>query len=177
MEYILIVGLVIFAGYLVYENKHLASNSKNDEYQKQLNQIQINHDECVLNLKLELEQTEKTLEETKEKFNRFQHTTKSHQVKYGQSAEHIIPFLEAFPHDPGTLKALFQPVDYVSFDVQNQRITFIEIKTNGAKESAKQKAIRDIIVKGNVYYEAIRLDHKGLTVKTEVNDRDKIKEA
>lgn len=95
---------------------------------------------------------------------------KSSETRLGQMSEHLIPFLDGFPHDPKNCHFLGMPIDLICFDFDEGKITFIEVKTGNARESERQKKIKNIIKNGHVYYERFRLNEKGLNVKEEKNN-------
>lgn len=96
---------------------------------------------------------------------------KSSETRLGQMTEHIVPFLDAFPYDPKNSHFLGQPIDFVVFDYDDGKIVFVEVKTGNAKESPRQKLIKNIIKSGRVYYESLRVNPKGVrTKKAENND-------
>jgi len=94
---------------------------------------------------------------------------KSSETRLGQIAEHMVPVLEAFPYDPKNCHFLGMPIDYIVFDFDEGKIVFLEVKTGNARESDRQKVIKNIIKSGRVFYERIRLNEKGVNVKKEVN--------
>ena len=97
---------------------------------------------------------------------------KSKEVKMGQMTEHLVPFLEEFPYDPKDAKFLGMPTDLIVFDLEGDRIVFVEVKTGKARESSKQRKIRQLVKEGKVYYETFRLDSKGFTRKRQENDNE-----
>lgn len=94
---------------------------------------------------------------------------KSSETRLGQITEHLVPFLENFRHDPKNCHFLGQPIDLIAFDFDQGEITFIEVKTGNAQESKRQKMIKNIIKAGKVYYESVRVNPKGVTVKKQEN--------
>ena len=94
---------------------------------------------------------------------------KSSETRLGQVTEHIVPFLEDCRHDPKNMHFMGQPIDYLVFDFDQGEITFLEVKTGNAQESKRQKMIKNIIKAGKVYYETMRVNTKGVIVKTQEN--------
>jgi predicted Holliday junction resolvase-like endonuclease len=82
---------------------------------------------------------------------------KSSEVRLGQIGEHFAPLLKDFPYNSKNVRFLGSPIDFVVFDLDNNRIIFIEFKTGNAKETVKQRKVRDIIKAGNVTYEVMRV--------------------
>lgn len=88
------------------------------------------------------------------------HQKKSSEVRVGQIAETLAPITDGFPVDirkPGTSTVFIgQPVDYIHFDPE-EGITFIEVKSGGAKLSVNQKKIRALVDEGRVSWADFRL--------------------
>jgi predicted Holliday junction resolvase-like endonuclease len=82
----------------------------------------------------------------------------SSEVRLGQIAEHLVPFLENFKHDPKRAHFLGMPIDYIVFD--DDKITFVEVKTGYSHLSPKQQAIKKLIEDKQVYWEELRLSPK-----------------
>ena len=80
---------------------------------------------------------------------------KSTEVRTGHIVEKFAPFLETFPHDPEKAVFLGQPIDYIVFE--DTGVTFSEIKSGNSQLSQKQKAIKENILNGNVFWEEIRV--------------------
>lgn len=95
---------------------------------------------------------------------------KSSETRLGQMTEHLVPFIEGFPYDPKDCHFMGMPIDYVVFDFDEGKIVFVEVKTGNARESERQRKIKNIIKTGRVYYDRIRLNEKGMSVKEENNN-------
>ena len=95
---------------------------------------------------------------------------KSSETRLGQVTEHLVPFLENCRHDPKNMHFLGQPIDYIVVDFDQGEITFLEVKTGNAKESHRQKTIKNIIKSGKVFYETMRINAKGVTTKKQENE-------
>jgi predicted Holliday junction resolvase-like endonuclease len=80
---------------------------------------------------------------------------KSSEVRVGQVAENMAPFLNDFKYDPKSCHFLGQPIDYIVY--REDEVVFIEVKTGGAKLSSKQRKIRDNIKNGKVRFEEFRI--------------------
>lgn len=98
-----------------------------------------------------------------EQFEKLRFAKISGDVKLGQKAEHLLPFLEAFPYKDDEIKGLFQPIDLIVF--RQDEVVFVEIKTGAASLTDKERRIRDNIKAGRVRFEVHRLNEKGVTVK------------
>lgn len=101
--------------------------------------------------------------ELREQFEKLRFNKISGDVKLGQKAEHLLPFLEGFPYKDDEIKGLFQPVDLIVF--RQDEVVFVEIKTGTSSLTEKERRIRDNIKAGRVRFEVHRLNEKGITVK------------
>jgi predicted Holliday junction resolvase-like endonuclease len=98
-----------------------------------------------------------TMKKQLEDINKILSQKKSSEVRLGQIGEHFAPLLKDFPYDSKNARFLGSPIDFVVFDLDNNRIIFMEFKTGNSKETAKQRQVRDIIKAGNVTYEVMRV--------------------
>lgn len=105
----------------------------------------------------------KELTSLQERFEKLQFQKISSEVKLGQKAEHLLPFLDSFPYKDAEIKGLFQPIDLIVFT--NDEVVFVEVKTGSAQLSEKERKIRDNIKAGRVRFEVHRINEKGITVK------------
>jgi predicted Holliday junction resolvase-like endonuclease len=74
--------------------------------------------------------------------------------------EQVGPLLPGFKHDLNDFRALWDPVDFVSFDGIGVKrrvdsITLLDIKRGEAHLSPVQKSIRDAVDAGKVYFETV----------------------
>ena len=97
----------------------------------------------------------KKLRKLQNDFNKLQNHKKSSEVRLGQIAEQLAPFLDNFPYDPKKISFLGNPIDYVYFG--EDKVTIIEIKSGNARLSKKQRAIKNLILKGKVEWDEIRI--------------------
>jgi predicted Holliday junction resolvase-like endonuclease len=85
---------------------------------------------------------------------------KSQQVVAGKVTEHFVPFLEGWNWNAKDARFLGSPVDFIVFDGlsdgQLKQIVFVEVKTNKATLTQREKQIRDILNNGQVKWEEIR---------------------
>ena len=75
----------------------------------------------------------------------------------GQKSEQVAGLMENFPCPLHTLKFLGAPIDYVSIDLDNELITFIEVKTGQSQLSDKQRKIKKLVEEGKVRFEVYRM--------------------
>jgi predicted Holliday junction resolvase-like endonuclease len=80
---------------------------------------------------------------------------KSSEVRVGQIAENMAPFLKDFKYDPKSCHFLGQPIDYIIYG--DDEVVFVEVKSGEAKLSSKQRKIRENISNGNVRFEVFRV--------------------
>lgn len=85
----------------------------------------------------------------------------SRAVVRGQVSEQLAPLLDGFPFEPADARFLGQPIDYVVFDGlsadEELEIVLVEVKTGGARLSARETAVRDAVRAGRVRFETVRL--------------------
>lgn len=108
---------------------------------------------------------EDTLGEEREKNRNLLSQKKSSETRLGQISEHIVPFLEKCPYNPKDMHFMGNPIDYLVFDLDDGKIVFSEVKSGNSKASKRQKTIKNIIKSGRVFYEEIRINTKGVTIK------------
>jgi predicted Holliday junction resolvase-like endonuclease len=95
---------------------------------------------------------------------------KSSETRLGQISEHLIPFLDNCPYNPKDLHFLGNPIDYLVFDFDEGKITFLEVKSGNSKPSKRQKIIKNMIKCGRVFYDEIRVNEKGIKLKKSQNN-------
>jgi predicted Holliday junction resolvase-like endonuclease len=105
------------------------------------------------------------LKAKEEAYNTLLGQKKSSEVKVGFLAEALAPLHEHFPVPPETCRFLGAPFDFVSFDLENERIVFIECKSNGSVLSPKQKKLKQLILDGKVEFAEVRIGKDGVTSK------------
>lgn len=149
MIYILIL-ITLLSLYLTYKQAR-ENKETNRLFRKATEDLQ---KECEEKDKLIRESTE-LYSTLKEKYDRIVSKKKSEEVRMGAIAETLTPFLKGFPYNPKNLKALGNPIDYVSFE--NDQITFIEVKSGNSKLTKKQKDIKKLVGSGKVKFEVHRI--------------------
>ena len=80
---------------------------------------------------------------------------KSSEVRTGKITEQIAPFLADYPNNPRTARFIGDPIDFVHFD--EDKVTFVEVKSGKSQLSKKQRAIRDLIKDGKVEFVIYRV--------------------
>ena len=100
-------------------------------------------------------EVEKNLEEETESRKKTLSQKKSSEVRLGNIAETLAPFLDQFDFDPENCIFLGRPIDYISFE--DEVITLIEVKSGKAQLTTKQRHIRDLIKNKQVAWKEIRI--------------------
>jgi len=98
---------------------------------------------------------EKNLEEETESRKKTLSQKKSSEVRLGNIAETLAPFLDQFDFDPENCIFLGRPIDYISFE--DEVITLIEVKSGKSQLNTKQRHIRDLIKNKQVAWKEIRI--------------------
>lgn len=156
-----IVVLVILIMYAV-ESFKAWKNKDSAKFEEAVKQIGIYQHE-LKSAQIAFEGKEKELAKLQEDFEKLRFNKISSDVKLGQRAEHLLPFLESFPYPDDEIKGLFQPIDLIVF--RPDEVVFVEVKTGAAQLSEKERRIRDNIKAGRVRFEVLRMNEKGVTVK------------
>lgn len=85
---------------------------------------------------------------------------RSKSVIAGRVAENVAPFLPSFPFNPKDARFLGNPVDFIVFHGLDsgdlEEIVFLEMKSQGARVTSRQKQIRDAIYGGRVSWQELR---------------------
>jgi len=81
---------------------------------------------------------------------------KSSEIRTGQIAETLAPFLKDFPYNPKQAHFLGNPIDYVVF--AKDEIVFVEIKSGKSKLTSGQRAIKQLIQDKNITWKEIRIE-------------------
>lgn len=161
MEYILAVIILVLIGYQFYQHKKTVQVSiTNAKFNDQLKELQ-----------LEVVGLQDELGEEREKNRALLSQKKSSETRLGQISEHLVPFLDNCPYNPKDLHFLGNPIDYVIFDFDDGKITFLEVKSGNSKPSKRQKTIKNIIKSGRIFYDEIRINERGIKVK-QVQNQD-----
>ena len=83
---------------------------------------------------------------------------RSRSVIGGQLAEQVAPFLPGFPCNPGDVRFVGKPVDFVAFSGLTEKgrideIVLIEVKTGESALNEREKEVRKAVQEGRVRYE------------------------
>lgn len=86
---------------------------------------------------------------------------RSRAVLGGLAAEQAAPFLPGFPADPGDLRFIGKPVDFVAFSGASQgevrEVLFVEVKSGSASPSRVERSLRDAVRAGRVRWAEYRV--------------------
>lgn len=86
---------------------------------------------------------------------------RSKAVIVGKVTEHVAPWLPLFPYNPKDARFIGSPVDMIVFDGADsddvRRIIFLEIKSNTAGLTKRQRQIRDAIQTHCVEWQELRV--------------------
>lgn len=118
--------------------------------------------ESILNTKdkeldqstLDTQKYKDLLEKAKEENRVILSQKKSSEIRTGNIVESLAPLLME-NHDPKRLRWLGFPIDFIAFD--ENRITFIEVKSGKSQLSHSQKRVRNLIKQGRVFWEEVRI--------------------
>ena len=124
----------------------------------------LDSDKC--NLELILKETEKNLNERIKELEsqlesiiddkkKITSQKKSSEVRLGNIAETLAPFLDQFDFDPENCVFLGKPIDYISF--ADDEITLIEVKSGKSQLNSRQRHIRDQVKSNLVAWKEVRI--------------------
>ncbi len=117
----------------------------------------INGQEMILILRdEEISTLNSKLEFQEEQYSNLLSQKKSSEVRTGKITEQIAPFLADYPRNPRTARFIGDPIDFVHFD--EDKVTFIEVKSGKSQLSTKQRRIRDLINDGKVEFIIYRVE-------------------
>jgi len=92
----------------------------------------------------------------KSRFEDLRFSKSSQSVKYGQLTEQWIPFSKDFPYNSQNFRFIGKPVDGVSFE--DDKIVFVEFKTNKSQLSESQKRVKELVKEKKVEWFELRAE-------------------
>jgi len=98
----------------------------------------------------------KTNKELKTNYNTILSQKKSSEVRVGQIAENLAPFLKDFKYNPKKAHFMGAPIDYVVFE--DDKVIFLEIKSGKSRLSKGQQNIKKLVEDGKVVWETMRIE-------------------
>lgn len=128
------------------------NNAKLDSSYLNLNS---NYKDLELSSLKNIKSLEEQLNELSEEKRKIVSQKKSSEVRLGNIAETLAPFLDQFDFNPEHCIFLGRPIDYISFG--SKEITFIEIKSGKSQLNSKQRSIRDQVHNKQVAWKEIRI--------------------
>jgi predicted Holliday junction resolvase-like endonuclease len=75
---------------------------------------------------------------------------------YGKITEQFAPLLDAYPWDSQDFRFLGSPIDGVQF--ADDRVVFVEFKTNESSLSPTQSEVKRMVERGDVEWRTFRVD-------------------
>ena len=90
-----------------------------------------------------------------EKYKQLFGQKKSSEVRTGQIAEIMVPFLDQFKYNPKSSRFLGEPLDYIIFN--EDEVVFLEVKSGESKLNSKQVKIKKNVEAGKVRFEILRI--------------------
>lgn len=81
---------------------------------------------------------------------------RSQSVKYGQLTEQWIPFSDKYPYNPQNFRFIGKPIDGISFE--DDKIVFVEFKTNTSQLSETQKRVKDLVDNKKIEWLKLKMD-------------------
>ena len=86
---------------------------------------------------------------------------RSQAVTVGKVYEQLIPYLPEFRWNPKDVRFVGAPVDFLVFDGLSEgdmrAVVFVEVKTGSSGLNARERSVRDAILRRNVEWEELRL--------------------
>jgi len=94
---------------------------------------------------------------------------RSRAVLGGLAAEQAAPFLRGFPAEPGDIRFVGKPVDFIAFVGASRgevsEVLFVEVKTGSSAPSRVERSLRDSVRTGRVRWTEYRVpDPENLVV-------------
>lgn len=118
---------------------------------------------------LKLDNLTEQFEKEKDRSDKVVSQRISSQVKMGAISENALPLLKDIPYDCTNLRHLGMPIDFIYFDYKDPgELVFVEVKSGAAKESKRQKLIKNMIKDGKVHYDLVQINEEGVKVTRKV---------
>ena len=111
--------------------------------------------ETEKNLNKQIKELESQLESIIDDKKKITSQKKSSEVRLGNIAETLAPFLDQFDFDPENCVFLGKPIDYISF--ADDEITLIEVKSGKSQLNSRQRHIRDQVKSNLVAWKEVRI--------------------
>ena len=98
----------------------------------------------------------KSLVSLKNEVDDLRFSKKSQSVKYGQLTEQWIPFSDKYPYNSQNFRFIGKPIDGISFE--DDKIVFVEFKTNTSRLSNSQRKVKDLVDNKKVEWLKLKID-------------------
>ena len=98
----------------------------------------------------------KSLVSLKNEVDDLRFSKKSQSVKYGQLTEQWIPFSDKYPYNSQNFRFIGKPIDGISFE--DDKIVFVEFKTNTSRLSDSQRKVKDLVDNKKVEWLKLKID-------------------
>lgn len=98
----------------------------------------------------------RSLSNLKSELDDLKFSKRSQSVKYGQLTEQWIPFSDKYPYNPQNFRFIGKPIDGVSFE--DDKIVFVEFKTNTSQLSESQKKVKDLVDNKKIEWLRLKMD-------------------
>ncbi|MBT4870847.1 MAG: endonuclease [Candidatus Diapherotrites archaeon] len=92
----------------------------------------------------------------KEELTNLRFAKQSQSVKYGQLTEQWLPFAKKYPYNSQNFRFIGKPIDGLAFE--DEKVVFVEFKTNKSSLSKVQRKVRDLIREKKVEWLELRVD-------------------
>jgi predicted Holliday junction resolvase-like endonuclease len=132
---------------------NLQENLKNQSDIFSENKLEIQSENKTLNTSLNDLSNE--LEQIKSEKSSLLSQKKSSEIRLGNIAETLAPFLDQFDFNPEECVFIGKPIDYISFG--QDEITIIEVKSGKSQLNANQRRIRDQVKSNSVVWKEVRI--------------------
>ena len=93
---------------------------------------------------------------TKEELSDLKYAKQSQSVKYGQLTEQWLPFAKKYPYNSQNFRFIGKPIDGLAFE--DDKIVFVEFKTNKSSLSKVQRKARDLVREKKVEWLELRVE-------------------
>ena len=130
-------------------------NAKNIVMERASQTLEISK-KATIDLTEMVDTLQKTLDFQQTQYDKLANQKKSSEVRTGLIVEQISPFLADYPRPSATARFIGEPIDFVHFD--DDKITFVEVKSGKSQLSKKQRNIRDLIKEGKVDFMIFRIE-------------------
>lgn len=129
---------------------------KNSKLEVEKSNLDLLYKQTEQDLSSKIKDLENQLESTIDDKKKITSQKKSSEVRLGNIAETLAPFLDQFDFDPENCVFLGKPIDYISF--ADDEITLIEVKSGKSQLNSRQRHIRDQVKSNLVAWKEIRIN-------------------